>query len=572
MPAIILPSLWRRQPTVAAGIKRSNSIARGIQTLVLPHLEYDAARGIKNTGSGASLRGTNLGVAANFNGSSDYQNYSGCGERTATIENTTFALCYINSSKTQIVFGQWKNASEASWQIYFDSSNRVNCTYLVPGPGYPGATGEAISLNTVVLIGASKSASGIRTWVNGKGSSYSTPPGYELAITNGGSASVEVGRNDNGSNYLDGGVLLAGSFSRELSDSEWLELNKNPWQLFRNSPRILYFPSAGGGATDIAGALESISLSTFGATVGSARDVAAALESLALTTSAATVSSDRAITASVESISLTTSQARIASDRAVSAATEQLTVTPAAASVALVAGIAAGTEALSVTANPATVALAASIAATREAITVTGLSATVSAGSDNNISATLESITVTGLTATVQAGSDNNIAAALESITVTVNPATVSRNTALAAALESLTVTPHAASIAVGQIVAAALESLTLTSYPAGIALDVAIAAQLEQINLTTLAAQVGLGTNVAALTEALTLTPHGATLTFAPSVGAATEYITLTTFAAVVGATEAALLSPGLEFTIPLSRLGYTIPLSRVHFTIPQE
>lgn len=338
--------------------------------------------------------------------------------------------------------------------------------------------------------------------------------------------------------------LLA--WDRPLTLDQVAYLVTDPERAFGN-PRILYFPSAGGGAT-IAGALESLTLSTFGATVGSSRDVAAALESLALTTSAARVSSDRAITASVESISITTSPARIASDRAVAAATEQLTVTPATASVALVSGIAAGTEALSVTANPATVALAASIAAT------------------------LEAITVTGLTATVSTSSNTNISAALESITVTVNPATVSRNTALAAALESLTVTPHAASIAVGQIVAAALESLTLTSYPAGIALDVAIAAQLEQINLTTLAAQVGLGTNVAALTEALTLTPHGATLTFAPSVGAATEYITLTTFAAVVGATEAALLSPGLEFTIPLSRLGYTIPLSRVHFTIPQE
>ena len=337
-------------------------------------------------------------------------------------------------------------------------------------------------------------------------------------------------------------------FNRVLSAAEVRALSAEPYQIFKAPARILYFAAPSGGGATIAGGLESLTLSTFGATVGSARNISGALESLALTTSAARVSSDRAITASVEAISITTSPARIASDRAVSAATEQLTVTPATASVALVSGIAAATEALSVTANPATVALAASIAAT------------------------LEAITVTGLTATVSTSSNTNISAALESITVTVNPATVSRNTALAAALESLTVTPHAASIAVGQIVAAALEGLTLTSYPAGIALNVSIAAQLEQLNLATFAAQVGLGTNVAALTEALTLTPHGATLTFAPSVGAATEHLTLTTFAAVVGATEAALLSPGLEFTIPLSRMGYTIPLSRVHFTIPQE
>ena len=294
-----------------------------------------------------------------------------------------------------------------------------------------------------------------------------------------------------------------------------------------NAGVIALFKAAGGGAS-ISGALESISLATFGATVASARDIAAALESVALTTSAARVSTDRAVTAAVESISITTNAATVqaGSDTAISAGLESLTLTGHQASIA----------------------------------------------TDRNVAATLEAITVTGLTATVSTSSNTNISATLESITVTVNPATVSRDSALAAALESLTVTPHAASIAVGQIVAAALESLTLTSYPAGIALDVAVAAQIEQINLATFAAQVGLGTNVAALTEALTLTPHGATLTFTSNIGAATEHLTLTTFAAVVGASEAALLSPGLEFTIPLNRLGYTIPIGRIHFTIPQE
>jgi len=566
---ILLPDKWRRQPTGPVELN-NGPFAERLAAAALP-----ASGGIVRTysrgklveqvawpsGSGISIAGGigGLGVHAPTSTTHSLRLHSTANQTNTAWEAPSAAgtwlavfVRYGNVVGNACIFA---NASAVvppytAWGL-FDAggtgSLRTECT---AGGSYQYNDFGTMSNNLLYVVGGRYNGANLTTFANGV---FSTPTACTGSLVYPDSADrvptlgnyyeyTPEDRSFNGQIYL--GLL----WDYALSDAEIIELSQNPWQVFKKSARILYFPSAGGGGATIAGALESLTLSTFGATVGSARDVAAALESLALTTSAATVSSDRAITASVESISLTTSQARIASDRAVSAATEQLTVTPAAASVALVAGIAAGTEALSVTANPATVALNASIAAT------------------------LEAITVTGLTATVSTSSNTNISAALESITVTVNPATVSRDSALAAALESLTVTPHAASIAVGQIVAAALEGLMLTSYPAGIALDVAIAAQLEQINLATFAAQVGLGTNVAALTEALTLTPHGATLTFAPSVGAATEHLTLTTFAAVVGATEAALLSPGLEFTIPLSRMGYTIPVSRVHFTIPQE
>lgn len=545
MSVILLPDKWRRQPSGPVSVDWNNPLARGLVLAYVPTVPYNAAR---NTPAivAPTLVPTSEGIALAGNGSTSYLKLAA----TPTLITGSYSSYSISA-----LGAEWANSNAISQGVAFSETWSVRYFYG-GGTRYVWASGVgndvpagsgAGGISRVGISVASGVSSGAKVFWNGALAitTTGTPPALS------GSRSILVGRSEDVGGVThqaaNNNIILSLAWNRPLSADEMQEADKSPYAIFRKQPRILYFNTAGGGAT-IAGALESLTLSTFGATVGSARAVAAALESLALTTSAARVSSDRAITASVESISITTSPARIASDRAVAAATEQLTVTPATASVALVSGIAAGTEALSVTANPATVALAASIAAT------------------------LEAITVTGLTATVSTSSNTNISAALESITVTVNPATVSRNTALAAALESLTVTPHAASIAVGQIVAAALESLTLTSYPAGIALDVAIAAQLEQINLTTLAAQVGLGTNVAALTEALTLTPHGATLTFAPSVGAATEYITLTTFAAVVGATEAALLSPGLEFTIPLSRLGYTIPLSRVHFTIPQE
>ena len=549
MPAIIIPTRLAHTnvngpPSFSAGV------SGGEFRITSPY-----AKAARPQSASANINGTEKGIAYRLT-SGSLQGWKSDFPDSESVtqfgQYTVIAFFYRHSqnSSTPVIYAERPNATQI-FKLSFKGSPATELTFVTRNAGNTGlinlpSTGVHVNNTGENFVAFVKTSDSLRTvYANGSYADVTTSSGgtYNPSLQ-----TLLYDPQEPAENNTTDSVYYVATIPAALSIAELHRLNSKPWSLLQRASRILYFPSAGGGATDIAGALESISLSTFGATVGSARAVAAALESLALTTSAARVSSDRAITASVESISITTSPARIASDRAVAAATEQLTVTPATASVALVSGIAAGTEALSVTANPATVALAASIAAT------------------------LEAITVTGLTATVSTSSNTNISAALESITVTVNPATVSRNTALAAALESLTVTPHAASIAVGQIVAAALESLTLTSYPAGIALDVAIAAQLEQINLTTLAAQVGLGTNVAALTEALTLTPHGATLTFAPSVGAATEYITLTTFAAVVGATEAALLSPGLEFTIPLSRLGYTIPLSRVHFTIPQE
>lgn len=537
MSVILLPDKWRRQPTGPIAV-RPQWVGRGLTALYVLN-----ARSWRINAVTGVLGGTASGTWHTYGPESITSSGIGTDHFDFAVGVTPATIVISYAMISGVV--AWSNLRRdiSEWSGLFDQSSTTSNDFAgsigplpTRGIGIPTYAFRWTEQNNYRGV-----ADGGTVQVD---TSTGAVPGNRSSISLG--ISKRGGVADNPSETR---ATLIAAFSQGLSDPEMQAITAAPWgELVRKQPRILYFTAPSGGGATIAGALESLTLSTFGATVGSARAVAAALESLALTTSAARVSSDRAITASVESISITTSPARIASDRAVAAATEQLTVTPATASVALVSGIAAGTEALSVTANPATVALAASIAAT------------------------LEAITVTGLTATVSTSSNTNISAALESITVTVNPATVSRNTALAAALESLTVTPHAASIAVGQIVAAALESLTLTSYPAGIALDVAIAAQLEQINLTTLAAQVGLGTNVAALTEALTLTPHGATLTFAPSVGAATEYITLTTFAAVVGATEAALLSPGLEFTIPLSRMGYTIPVSRVHFTIPDE
>jgi hypothetical protein len=64
-----------------------------------------------------------------------------------------------------------------------------------------------------------------------------------------------------------GGILLAGfAFNRALSNDECIELTRNPWQVFRASPRRLYFDVPGGGS-DINGSMAAVenTIDTFSA-------------------------------------------------------------------------------------------------------------------------------------------------------------------------------------------------------------------------------------------------------------------------------------------------------------------
>ena len=560
MAAIILPDKWRRQPSGLVTVDAANGLARGLFSFVTSAggVARDLQAGINaQLSADAKVSPTVAGLGVTLDGTGDYAS-------AGAYNKGNFFFSAGQSVFFEIVPAFSSASNTRQGVIHFANGTasgdipRLRVIWLSASSGFYVDTKDGYAYSAAPSFAAGDVVRGIftRTGINGgqwqffnRGATSTkvddSGDGYAFS---GADPSLYLGWDaENASWVMAGSIITTAAWSRGLSTGEAQAVLENPYQLLRKQPRILYFNVAGGGAS-ISGALESISLATFGATVASARDIAAALESVALTTSTARVSTDRAVTAAVESITISTSAATVSSDRAIAGAVESVALTTNPATVALGATIGAATEAVSLTTNAATVALDASIAAT------------------------LEAITVTGLTATVSTSSDTNISAALESITVTVNPATVARDSALAAALESITVTPLAASVAVGSIIGAALEALTLTSYPAGVALNVTLGTQLEQLNLATFAAQVGLGTNVAALTEALTLTPHGATLTFTSNIGAATEHLTLTTFAAVVGASEAALLSPGLEFTIPLSRMGYTIPVSRVHFTIPDE
>lgn len=557
MPLLVSPRKWKTQPPYFAGIDAGNPITAGLSAVfdgVSKRFGNTQATGdtsIRRVGS------SGVGITTNYIGS----NFLEFPHRPQFVVTGGISLGVVFDVDTIGQYGgliakQATATTHCPYELRIGSGiNDSNFEFLrANGSGYKSfaGTGNRLSSGQKYIRLMITAPSGISNqptgYLNGSSFTMATASGAGSGdATDNGASSVRLGTRADGVTFLDGGIYFVGIWNRELSAPEALEWTLNPWQVYRKSPITYFIPSAGGGgATDIAGELESLTLSTFGATVGSARDIAGALESLSLTPYAALVSRASALTAAVESISLGTYAATVANNATIAAGLESIALTTSAASVTLGAAIAAAMEAIVLAANPAAVRLDAAVAAQLEQITITGLGASIATGS--------------------------NIGAQVESITLSVPQALVSSDRTIAGGLESITVTANGATVTLGALIGAAMENIALTSYGAGITLNVTLAGGLEQINLTTLAAQIGLGSNVAALVEAITLTEFGATLTMTGEITAALESIGLTTFIASIMGGESALTTPGLEFTIPLGRMHYSIPVGRIHFTIPRD
>jgi len=243
----------------------------------------------------------------------------------------------------------------------------------------------------------------------------------------------------------------------------------------------------------------------------------------------------------------------------VSAVTESLQVSTSQASISLDRAISASSHSFQLATNQSTISLDRTIGANVVAIELQANQASVSA--DKTISANVQSILVDTFAASTSAGSQ--ISAAVQGIALTANQAQVFNDTALSATTQGIELGTSSANVVLGASIGAGSQGIDLTAFQAGITLDVTIQGSLHSISVETLAASVGLGSQIEAFTEALQLTTHGAVVEFGSAIQANTEQIYLSTFGAVVSGDTAAILVPGLE---------YTLPINRIHFTFTEE
>ena len=250
------------------------------------------------------------------------------------------------------------------------------------------------------------------------------------------------------------------------------------------------------------------------------------------------------VDAAAHSIAVSPQTATVLQSSEVLAALHQIDTATHAASVSVSAAIQAALHTAEVSPGGATVSLAAEVNAAVQSITLTPNAATVELATE--VSADLSQIAVQAFASNVQAGSV--IAASVRAIVLASNPAQV----------------------VTGATIGTALHTIGLEALQSGVTLNVTIQGSLHSIGVEALAAGVGMGFQVEAFARSIELTPHGATLELGTYINAGTALSALDTFTASITSAQAALLAPGIEYTLPDGRAHFTLPEDQAHFTLP--
>jgi hypothetical protein len=307
MSGIILPDRWRRQPTGALSLDSKNPIASGCVFLLEPPIFPKMA----------------------------YTDVSGrAGKATHEYTDTTYNRA-ITRVSPQFGVIRGIGSSEPSTEILFPSS-ALNSLFSASGAAsffglMMSIAQDSIGNHSGFLLGNGGlyehypfidgkvygNAFTATRWIDGvtppvpitepHSVAYTSRSGAQKAyinaveIASGSVAStpnIGTGRFGSGrSGVISGWFFYAAFWDRILSAAEIAELNRNPWALFRKSPRIIYFPSAGGGGATLTADSGTYALTGTAATLKADRKLAADSGSYAITGTDVSLKLGRKLTA-----------------------------------------------------------------------------------------------------------------------------------------------------------------------------------------------------------------------------------------------------------------------------------
>lgn len=237
MGLIVVPEQYerRRQPQFAAGLRRS-PLCRGLIGL------YGAVAGVglvnlarprlrlAPSGSGATLRATDRGVALSLDGSSYFQDQS---FSTATTAGRTMA-CWARLSALPGVEGNvivWTDAATVNSieQLRINSSGTVTVESYRAGTAGVATTAGAVTVGKWHFIAAVMPSDASRTaWLDGESVTAATSAGTlgtDRWLTIG--AAPWAGY----TGTVTGEILLPMVWDRGLSDAEIAAVRRNSWSL-----------------------------------------------------------------------------------------------------------------------------------------------------------------------------------------------------------------------------------------------------------------------------------------------------------------------------------------------------
>ena len=237
MPVVKQRKDWTRQPQIITGVDWSNPITQGLLACWMPGISnHDLANRQFDGTIGDAFKSEAVSQGKAFVPNPDGR--LNCLTAAQATEFTDaplsfFAVAYTKNkeqSPNQYVFGN--HGSNKGFGFQFLTSGKMEIVHGVNNDNW--AYAQVTCQNNVPLTGVVSIPPGVNQsmfFVDGKKLTPTRTGSNTYAKSD---KQIWIARHSNSyGNGLNGGVLLAGIYSRALSEAEGLSLSANPWQIFR---------------------------------------------------------------------------------------------------------------------------------------------------------------------------------------------------------------------------------------------------------------------------------------------------------------------------------------------------
>lgn len=374
MPAIIIPDRWDKKPSGIPFIDWSNPITTGLRYFVL----LDAARFNINLVTQALLGGV-LEPGVVLSKESITTAATALGKLQLDISKSSWVGTYAVSSIHLSGTVDWMFASNTAWDGLYTDGTNVNLTSNLGFGGTGAPVGEKKNTRFSRVCVAIPSANDFRS-ISGTGP-VSVDTSAALPI--GAMTKVFFGSDYSGANHAAAEVEYFAIWDRVLPDAEMRAFNAAPYQVVKKPSRILYFPSAGGGAT-IAGDSGTYALTGSDVSLKAGRKLAADSGSYSLSGTDAAFKRGYALVASSGTYTVSGTAVSLKAGRKLAADSGSYTLTGTDATLTYApAGsynLTAESGSYSLTGTAATLKVSRKLSADSGAYSLTGTTATLAKG------------------------------------------------------------------------------------------------------------------------------------------------------------------------------------------------
>lgn len=297
--AIYLPQRWEVQPTFPVGIDQNSPFSRGL-VHAASGFNFGRFQSVNNpvvTPISAGSAGNSLGVK--FTAASSQYLIDDAIVKSPPL--TFFVIGTRGSTAATNRALMSIGAGTADAHLLYITGNGELAMYSRQASGTAGqalsATGAIGSATTVYsMCGVVSSNASRKVYIDGTlrgtnttsvaaaSSSKQTVGGYYLS----GAMVADI--------YAEGNIVFAGAWNRELSLDEIVELQRNPWQVFKRQPKALYFDLPAGGGVSVAPASGAQTIAGFAPSISQSISVAVASGAITLAGYTASVSQPNVVT------------------------------------------------------------------------------------------------------------------------------------------------------------------------------------------------------------------------------------------------------------------------------------